>query len=59
MVSMGGSSILFTSISFGIILSISRYVDEMEGAEQGNPTKGPSKLFVQKGAAAQNKIATA
>lgn len=46
MVSMGGSSILFTSISFGIILSISRYVDEMEG---GVPQKGnniqPSKLF--------------
>ena len=31
MVSMGGSSIWFTSIAIGIILSVSRYVDEMEG----------------------------
>lgn len=31
-VSMGGSSIIFTSISIGIILSVSRYVDEMEGS---------------------------
>lgn len=34
MVSMGGSSIWFTSISIGIILSISRYVDETEGDSQ-------------------------
>lgn len=31
MVSMGGSSILFTSISIGLILSVSRYVDKLEG----------------------------
>lgn len=31
MISMGGSSIWFTSVSIGIILSVSRYVDEMEG----------------------------
>ncbi len=31
MISMGGSSIWFTSIAIGIILSVSRYVDEMEG----------------------------
>lgn len=31
MVSMGGSSIVFTSISIGLILSVSRYVDELEG----------------------------
>ena len=31
MVSMGGSSIWFTSIAIGIILSVSRYVDETEG----------------------------
>ncbi len=37
MVSMGGSSIWFTSIAIGIILSVSRYVDEMEGK---NATKG-------------------
>lgn len=42
MVSMGGSSIWFTSISIGIILSISRYVDEMEGDE-----KGKSKLIIE------------
>lgn len=30
LVSMGGSSILFNSIAIGIILSVSRYVDEME-----------------------------
>jgi len=33
-VSMGGSSLLFTSISFGIILSVSRGVDKMEVEEQ-------------------------
>ncbi len=37
MVSMGGSSIWFTSVSIGIVLSVSRYVDEMEGAEKVNP----------------------
>lgn len=31
LVSMGGSSIWFNSIAIGIILSVSRYVDEMEG----------------------------
>ncbi len=31
MISMGGTSIWFTSIAIGIILSVSRYVDEMEG----------------------------
>lgn len=33
LVSMGGSSIWFNSIAIGIILSVSRYVDEMEGKE--------------------------
>ncbi|MGC4056503.1 MAG: FtsW/RodA/SpoVE family cell cycle protein [Chitinophagaceae bacterium] len=50
MVSMGGSSILFTSMSFGIILSISRYVDEMEGTKAGSTKKEGSKLFIQNGA---------
>jgi len=61
MVSMGGSSILFTSVSFGIILSISRYVDEMEGGKKLNDKKETSKLFVQKGANTKtnNPIATA
>lgn len=31
LVSMGGSSIWFNSVAIGIILSVSRYVDEMEG----------------------------
>lgn len=34
LVSMGGSSIWFTSIAIGIILSVSRYVDEMEGKKK-------------------------
>lgn len=34
MISMGGSSIWFTSIALGIILSVSRYVDEMEGSQK-------------------------
>lgn len=33
MVSMGGSSIWFTSVAIGIVLSVSRYVDEMEGKQ--------------------------
>jgi cell division protein FtsW len=36
MVSMGGSSIWFTSIAIGIILSVSRYVDEMEGKKSNH-----------------------
>ncbi len=31
MVSMGGTSILFTCISFGIILSVSKYIETVEG----------------------------
>lgn len=31
LVSMGGSSIWFTSIAIGVVLSVSRYVDENEG----------------------------
>ncbi|XZF13726.1 FtsW/RodA/SpoVE family cell cycle protein [Chitinophagaceae bacterium MMS25-I14] len=34
MVSMGGSSIWFTSIAIGIVLSVSRYVDDMEGKKK-------------------------
>ncbi len=36
LVSMGGTSILFTSIAFGIILSISRNIEEMEKEEKVN-----------------------
>lgn len=35
LVSMGGSSIWFTSIAIGVILSVSRYVDENEGKKKG------------------------
>ncbi len=31
LVSMGGSSILFTCVAIGIVLSVSRFVEEMEG----------------------------
>jgi cell division protein FtsW len=34
LVSMGGTSILFTSIAFGIILSVSRDVEEMQQTEK-------------------------
>lgn len=34
MISMGGSSIWFTSVAIGIVLSVSRYVDEMEGEKK-------------------------
>lgn len=33
LVSMGGSSFLFTCLSIGIILSVARYVEESEGSE--------------------------
>ncbi len=39
MVSMGGSSIWFTSIAIGIVLSVSRYVDEMEGKGSAEKVK--------------------
>lgn len=38
MISMGGSSIWFTSVAIGIVLSVSKYVDEMEG-ERKNAAK--------------------
>lgn len=34
LVSMGGSSVWFTSIAIGVILSVSRYVDENEGKKK-------------------------
>lgn len=36
LVSMGGSSIWFTSIAIGVILSVSRYVDENEGKKKAS-----------------------
>jgi cell division protein FtsW len=46
MISMGGSSIWFTSIAIGIVLSVSRYVDEMEG-ERKNSAKNAVKAEEQ------------
>ncbi len=49
LVSMGGSSIWFTSIAIGIVLSVSRYVDEMEGKRKNvlvpaaSITEGPEE----------------
>jgi cell division protein FtsW len=44
MISMGGSSIWFTSIAIGIVLSVSKYVDEMEGERKGTkPKSGKAK----------------
>ncbi len=34
LVSMGGTSVLFTCVSFGIIISVSRYIEEVQGQEQ-------------------------
>jgi len=34
MISMGGTSLIFTSISIGIILSVSRYIEEIENSNQ-------------------------
>lgn len=39
MISMGGSSIWFTSIAIGIVLSVSKYVDEMEGKKKAEAEK--------------------
>lgn len=38
LVSMGGSSIWFTSIAIGVVLSVSRYVDENEGKKKAART---------------------
>jgi cell division protein FtsW len=42
MISMGGSSIWFTSVAIGIVLSVSRYVDEMEGGRKGKVKNVPA-----------------
>jgi cell division protein FtsW len=42
LVSMGGTSILFTSVAFGIILSVSRHIDENEA----NKSKEANKKVV-------------
>jgi cell division protein FtsW len=48
MVSMGGSSIWFTSIAIGIVLSVSRYVEETEGRPQAQTFKTENKQTTRK-----------
>jgi len=51
MISMGGSSIWFTSVAIGIILSVSKYVDDMEG-ERKNAAKAMAAAAAAEEAAA-------
>lgn len=44
LVSMGGSSILFTSFSIGLIMSVSRYVEEIEGKSSIEIAKQVEKI---------------
>ncbi|HXS35355.1 MAG TPA: FtsW/RodA/SpoVE family cell cycle protein [Flavipsychrobacter sp.] len=53
MVSMGGSSIWFTSVAIGIVLSVSRYVDEMEGKK-----KAGTKEVKEEPAAKEKEVVT-
>ena len=46
LVSMGGTSILFTSVALGIILSVSRNVEELKEIEEKEVTKTPNKVVV-------------
>jgi len=55
MVSMGGSSIWFTSIAIGIVLSVSKYVDEMEGGKKA-AAKAVAEPIVQEGQEEQEVI---
>jgi len=67
MISMGGSSIWFTSIAIGIVLSVSKYVDEMEGEKKNNAKKNtaskaedvPEENEAEKEEAAVDAIKTA
>jgi cell division protein FtsW len=40
LVSMGGTSLLFTSIAFGVILSVSRSLEEEQDADQKTKSQG-------------------
>jgi cell division protein FtsW len=40
LVSMGGTSILFTSVAFGIILSVSRNIEELKSKGKEKETRG-------------------
>ncbi len=53
MISMGGSSIWFTSIAIGIVLSVSKYVDEEVLATEKKAT-GADKSFRKKKASKKN-----
>lgn len=46
LVSMGGTSILFTSVALGIILSVSRNVEELKNKEELNETPQARKVVV-------------
>ena len=46
LVSMGGTSILFTSVALGIILSVSRNVEELKIKEDKVVAKAPRKVVV-------------
>ena len=46
LVSMGGTSILFTSVALGIILSVSRNVEELKVKEDKVVEKAPRKVVV-------------
>ncbi|RYZ54307.1 MAG: cell division protein FtsW [Sphingobacteriales bacterium] len=48
MISMGGSSIWFTSIAIGIVLSVSRYVDEEVSVTKKEARAGKTKLTRKK-----------
>lgn len=46
LVSMGGTSILFTSVALGIILSVSRNIEELKGKEELNESTALNKKVV-------------
>lgn len=46
LVSMGGTSILFTSVALGIILSVSRNIEELKGKEELEETPRAKKVVV-------------
>ncbi|SKB93165.1 cell division protein FtsW [Sphingobacterium nematocida] len=46
LVSMGGTSILFTSVALGIILSVSRNIEELKGKEELDEVIKPKRVVV-------------
>jgi cell division protein FtsW len=60
MISMGGSSIWFTSVAIGIILSVSKYVDEMEGdRKEAKPRATKAKAKAEVGQITEPEAETA